>query len=295
VAQHDGADRGTRAGRPAEEAKSSIAFAEQVRVEFLSGRATGPVRCAKAENELGLFYFRGGGRARIRMTGGVADRALAGRASLCFFPQGVGAEGELEADVLRGYAGVLVEPSFLPWKVRRLLTEPLVAFRHDALGRAFDELLRELGHRDEIVPLFARAWATQAMAYVARMAAAPRPAPAGGLAAWQLRRAEDLLRASLGEEVSLARLAAACGLSVRHFARGFKTATGVPPHQRLLALRVEAAQEHLASSGITLAEVACLCGFSDQSHFTRTFARHVGLRPGAWRREHGGRALARAA
>ena len=89
MAQHDGADRGTRAGRPAEEAKSSIAFAEQVRVEFLSGRATGPVRCAKAENELGLFYFRGGGRARIRMTGGVTDCALTGRASLCFFPQGV--------------------------------------------------------------------------------------------------------------------------------------------------------------------------------------------------------------
>jgi AraC-like DNA-binding protein len=298
VTQHHGADRSTRAGRPAGEAKSSIAFAEQVRVEFLSDRAAGPVRWAKAENELGLFHFRGGGRARIRMTGGVADCALAGRATFCFFPQGVRAEGELETGALRGYAGVLVEPSFLPREVRRLLTEPLVGFRHDTLGRAFDELLRELGHRDEIVPLFARAWVTQAMAYVARTAGAPRPnrpAPAGGLAPWQLRRAEDLLRASLGEEVSLARLAGACGLSVRHFARGFKAATGVPPHQRLLALRVEAAQEHLASSGLPLAEVACLCGFSDQSHFTRTFARHVGLSPGAWRREHGGRVLARAA
>jgi transcriptional regulator GlxA family with amidase domain len=69
----------------------------------------------------------------------------------------------------------------------------------------------------------------------------------------------------------------------------------MPPHQRLLVLRVEAAREHLVGSSTPLAEVAYLCGFSDQSHFTRTFVRHVGLSPGAWRREHGGQALALAA
>jgi AraC-like DNA-binding protein len=265
----------------------------------LSGRAAGPVRWEKAENEVGLFYFKGGdGRARISMADGTTDRVLPSRDSFCFFPQGMRAEGELEARALHDYTGVLVEPSFLSWQVRRLVPEPLIGFRHDALGRAFDELLRELGHRDEIVPLFTRAWIAQAVTYVARVAKEPRscsPVSAGGLAPWQLRRAEELLRANLAGEVSLARLAAVCGLSVRHFTRGFKAATGVPPHQRLLALRVEAAREQLTNSSTPLAEVACLCGFSDQSHFTRTFVRYVGVSPGAWRREHGGPAMARAA
>jgi AraC-like DNA-binding protein len=281
------------------QAKSTVTFTDQVRIEILKDRASGPVSWAKAENEIGLFYFRcNGGRAQIRMTDGVTNRLLAGRASFCFFPQGVRAEGKLEAEDLHDYTGVLVEPSVLPWQVRQLLSAPLIAFHHDALGRAFDELPRELGHRDEIVPLFTRAWVTQAVTYVARVANTPRscgPVSAGGLAPWQLRRAEELLRANLAGEISLARLAAVCGLSVRHFTRGFKAATGVPPHQRLLALRVEAAREQLTNSSTPLAEVAGLCGFSDQSHFTRTFVRHVGVSPGAWRREHGGQAMARAA
>ena len=253
----------------------------------------------ETEQEACLLYLRNAtGRAKITTSGGIADHILAGRSSFCFLPRGVAAEGELEVGSVNGYAGVFVEPSFLPSKIGRLLTAPLVGFRHDALGRAFDELLRELGNRDEMFPLFVRAWVVQALAHVARAASAPRPdgpAPSAGLAPWQLRRAEELLRANLSEDVPLARLAAECRLSVRHFARGFKAAKGVPPHQRLLALRIEAAQEYLANSTASLAEVAGMCGFSDQSHFTRTFARHVGVSPGAWRRERGGRALPKAA
>jgi AraC-like DNA-binding protein len=292
-------DRSMLAGSADELAKTSIACSERVRIELSRCRTAGTVRWAKTEQEACLLYLRNAtGRAKITTSGGVADHILAGRASFCFLPRGVAAEGELEVGSVNGYAGVFVEPSFLPGKIGRLLIAPLVGFRHDALGRAFDELLRELGNRDEMFPLFVRAWVVQALAHVARAASAPRPdgpAPSAGLAPWPLRRAEELLRANLSEDVPLARLAAECRLSVRHFARGFKAAIGVPPHQRLLALRIEAAQDYLANSTAPLAEVAGMCGFSDQSHFTRTFARHVGVSPGAWRRERGGRALPKAA
>jgi AraC-like DNA-binding protein len=112
---------------------------------------------------------------------------------------------------------------------------------------------------------------------------------AGGLAAWQRKRAMELLRANLDGSVRLADLASACDLSVSHFARAFKASFGVTPHRWLTERRVERAQELLALSDTPLVDVAGQCGFGDQAAFTRTFHRIAGLTPGRWRREHGRR------
>lgn len=48
--------------------------------------------------------------------------------------------------------------------------------------------------------------------------------------------------------------------------------------------REAVAKTHLKDRGLSLAEVAWLLGFSDQSAFTRAFRRWTGKTPGAWRR-----------
>jgi transcriptional regulator GlxA family with amidase domain len=111
-----------------------------------------------------------------------------------------------------------------------------------------------------------------------------RQARRGGLAPWQEQRAKELLRASLDAPIPLARLAQACGLSSRHFARAFRQSTGVPPHRWLLKERVERAKKLLQDPDTALADIALSCGFSDQSHFTRVFSATLGTSPGAWRR-----------
>jgi AraC-like DNA-binding protein len=108
----------------------------------------------------------------------------------------------------------------------------------------------------------------------------------GGLAPWQLRRAEALMSQNLSVQVPLERVADECGLSVRHMARAFRQSTGVPPHRWLLDRRVERAKELLPDSKLSLSDVALACGFGDQSHFTRTFTAAVRLSPGLWRRLH---------
>jgi AraC family transcriptional regulator len=40
----------------------------------------------------------------------------------------------------------------------------------------------------------------------------------------------------------------------------------------------------LQFSQTPLSEIASVCGFSDQSHFTRAFVQAMGIAPGAWRR-----------
>jgi transcriptional regulator GlxA family with amidase domain len=106
----------------------------------------------------------------------------------------------------------------------------------------------------------------------------------GGLAPWQLRRAELLMTTQLGAHVPLGRIAEECGLSVRHFARAFRQSSGVPPHRWLLNRRVERAKELLRNPLPSLADVGLACGFADQSHFTRMFTAAVCLSPGMWRR-----------
>lgn len=108
----------------------------------------------------------------------------------------------------------------------------------------------------------------------------------GGLAPWQVRRAKEMMEAMMKEDLTLAELASACNLSVRHFARAFRQSTGLPPHRWLLNFRVQHARELLANQNLSLTQVATLCGFADQSHFTRTYTATMGVSPGAWRRMH---------
>jgi AraC family transcriptional regulator len=107
----------------------------------------------------------------------------------------------------------------------------------------------------------------------------------GGLAAWQERRAKDLMSANLQGNLSTGDLARECALSAGHFARAFRRSTGFSPHQWLLRCRIDEAHRLLGCSSFSLAEIARACGFADQGHFTKAFNRQTGITPGAWRRQ----------
>ena len=113
---------------------------------------------------------------------------------------------------------------------------------------------------------------------------APASPVSGGLSPWQLRHALDFLLAHLDGDPTIAELAQECGLSSGYFARAFRQTTGATPHQWLIAKRIERARELLLLGRMDLAEIAVACGFVDQSHFTRAFARHEGCAPGRWRK-----------
>jgi len=106
----------------------------------------------------------------------------------------------------------------------------------------------------------------------------------GGLTPWQEKTAKDFLVANIRANVSLADAADLCDLSAPHFARLFKKSTGTSPYKWLIERRLAQSKALLESTSDELATIALACGFADQSHFTRTFTRIVGLSPGAWRR-----------
>src|SRR5262249_32796331 len=83
---------------------------------------------------------------------------------------------------------------------------------------------------------------------------------------------------------TLEQMAAIARLSPYYFVRQFKRATGLPPHQYVLARRVERAKQLLqAGTDLSLAELAACAGFPDQSQFCQHFKRLVGVTPGQFR------------
>lgn len=67
--------------------------------------------------------------------------------------------------------------------------------------------------------------------------------------------------------------------SVAQLGRDFIHFFGLSPHAYLIELRIQRAKD-LIRSGMTLAEVALACGYSDQPSLTRSFKKTVGLTPG---------------
>jgi AraC family transcriptional regulator len=111
------------------------------------------------------------------------------------------------------------------------------------------------------------------------------PASADGvLPRRKLRTLIECIMENLGSSLTLERMAAVVDLSPYHFVRQFKAATGMPPHQYVIARRVERAQHLLrADSELGLMEVALRVGFSDQSKFSFHFKRIAGITPEQFR------------
>lgn len=91
----------------------------------------------------------------------------------------------------------------------------------------------------------------------------------------------DFIDVHLGDQLSLAKLAALGGLSIWRFATVFRTFTGEPPQRYVLHRRIERAQLMLRQ-GMSPSRVALETGFYDQSHLYRHFKRHCGMTPGQY-------------
>lgn len=109
----------------------------------------------------------------------------------------------------------------------------------------------------------------------------PRPEPS--LPAHPVDVIRAYLEAHLADRVTLAELARETGLTDYAVLRGFRRATGIPPHRYLTQLRVRRAGE-LLRAGQSPVMVARAVGFADQSHLNRHFRRLVGVTPGAYTR-----------
>jgi AraC family transcriptional regulator len=107
---------------------------------------------------------------------------------------------------------------------------------------------------------------------------------AGGLAKWQWRKVQNFIEVNLAETIHVQTLASLVQLSGGYFSRAFKVSTGDTPHNYINSQRLRRAQMLMLTTDEPLSEIALMCGFTDQAHMTRNFARRVCQTPFVWRR-----------
>jgi AraC family transcriptional regulator len=139
---------------------------------------------------------------------------------------------------------------------------------------------RELRSPDAFSGLMIEGLAAELLALAGRTRAqVVRPSKTPG---W-LERVHKAVEGASPGRVTLSQLAQTAGVHVTHLNRQFRARYGKSAGRYLLEHRLEWAAAQLSGGTQPIAEIACLAGFADQSHFTRRFRDYTGLTPGRYR------------
>lgn len=160
------------------------------------------------------------------------------------------------------------------------LLEEINNFRHGGIELLARRVARELVTGDAAAPLAVEALVLEMLASAARTGAGPEngtdPPP------W-LERAREFVHEYFRDAPRIADVAEAVGIHPVHLAAVFRRHYRVPLGTYVRRLRLEWSARRIVEGERPLASIALEAGFSDQSHFTRAFRRHVGLTPGEYR------------
>ncbi|MCL2208851.1 MAG: helix-turn-helix domain-containing protein [Treponema sp.] len=98
-----------------------------------------------------------------------------------------------------------------------------------------------------------------------------------------IRKAERFIWENYTRKLSLQEIADVSGLSAPYFSTIFKEEMGENLSNYLNRLRVEKAAAILLTTNIPISQIAKICGFEDQSWFSKIFKNNTGLTPGKYR------------
>ena len=90
-------------------------------------------------------------------------------------------------------------------------------------------------------------------------------------------------------ELTVEEVADACKLNRSYFSKLFRENMGCPPQEFLIRLRLSKAADQMKDTKAPIGEIAAVCGYPNQLHFSRAFKKRYGLSPREWRNQNKGR------
>ena len=140
-------------------------------------------------------------------------------------------------------------------------------------------LYREFRSEDALAPLAIEGLALELLAGIGRQNGRVSESGSGN---W-LKKAKDLLHERFHEPLTLVDVADFVDVHPVSLARAFRRTYHCTVGEYVRKLRIECACQKLLTSDAPMVEIAFSAGFSEQSHFCRTFKRLTGLTPSEYR------------
>ena len=113
-----------------------------------------------------------------------------------------------------------------------------------------------------------------------------RTASGGQLRDFYIQEAITYMEQNYQRDLTVEELADVCKLNRSYFSKLFKETMGCPPQEFLIRMRLSKATELMKTSRSSIGDIAQLCGYPNQLHFSRALKKRYGISPREWRIEN---------
>lgn len=173
-----------------------------------------------------------------------------------------------------------IQINFTPLAPRAFFTTPAVEFAHHSveLRDIAAPIAAELHERVNAAPTWSKRFDAidDVLLHAIHDDVGPRPRPRPEVVeSWR-----QIARSHGGLPISL--VADEVGWSRRHLNGQFRAEFGIGPKEAARVIRFDRARRIISAGKSSLAEVAAVCGYTDQSHLNRDFRLLTGTNPTGW-------------
>ncbi len=143
------------------------------------------------------------------------------------------------------------------------------------LDKIYDEYTLASKLSNELI----RCYMTELFAYIIRNPSLKGSISDNGSGSAIIEDATEYISKNFKEDISLGKLAQRAGYCESYFSKLFKSKTGFGCKEYILTVRIRAAKMLLASTRLSVSDIAYKCGFGDSNYFSTIFKKTEGMSP----------------
>jgi AraC-like DNA-binding protein len=122
--------------------------------------------------------------------------------------------------------------------------------------------------------------------YLTRSSSEMRIKQGSQLRDFYIHEALTFIEHNFQNDITVADVAAVCGLNRSYMGKIFKEAVGKSPQEFLLGYRMVKAAELLKLTSLSIGDISNAVGYENQLHFSRAFKNIYGIPPRDWRNQN---------